>query len=108
MQPKPIAETSRPLFPSLRFCMMFSWYLLNCARRAPPDAAPALLSLVPEGVLMGTARRYLDLGKLRPELKQLLRGDADGPRAEVLVEVMELCRAGDWNDEGTLSQKPGQ
>src|SRR5687768_4922357 len=108
MQPKPIAETSRPLFPSLRICMMFSWELLDCAKRAPPDAVPAFLSLVPEGFLTGASADHRDLGKLRPELKQLLRGDADGQCAEVLVEVMELRRAGDWNDEGTLGQKPGQ
>src|SRR4051794_1968050 len=108
MQPKPIAETSRPLFPNLRFCMMFSWELLDCARRAPPDGAPALLSLVPEGFLAGASADHRDLSKLGPELKQLLRCDVDGQRAEVLVEVMELRRAGDWNDEGTLGQKPGQ
>src|SRR5207253_1997787 len=34
MQPSPRAETSKPLFPSVRFCIVFSF--INCGGKTPP------------------------------------------------------------------------
>src|SRR5258708_20480990 len=42
MQPRPIAETSRPLFPSLRFCIVFSLATVSLITRLELSAVTAV------------------------------------------------------------------
>src|SRR5271165_363268 len=93
MQPRPRAETSSPLFPSIRFCIVSSSGLaVNC------------------GVEGFRNRCALDVdrGEGFVDLTKILLGQLDVGRRQVVVEMLKPGASRDRHDPWFLSEQPGE
>src|SRR3954470_11700565 len=97
MQPRPRAETSRPLFPSVRFCIVFLLHRMVHGLRS--------------GVLFMTgATRALDLESRCGVVDRadLRRAEMYLGRSEIFYEPFHFPGAWDGNDPGLLREQPGE
>src|SRR3954466_7108426 len=107
MQPSPIAETSRPLFPSFRFCIFFSFRVLPLTVRRAQELRPVEVrpvELLLDTLERGVANRAVGPERHEPPPGRLGRGAHDRRvrlpaadirrglfgRAELLLRAMQL------------------